>query len=175
VEVLRLDGSVSSSNRTKILNNCNEMVPDLTTISKNGFNLSGVGNLPNRALSLIKSFIKPKVFLIQINAGGVGLNLQGFSRVYITSPDWNPCNEIQAIARSHRIGQTNKVIVKKLLLKGEEGLSVIDDRICQIQMNKRNEMADLLEEESIRCNGIRKTLGLTASNYKALLGNASSM
>ena len=59
----------------------------------------------------------PPVTLIQIKAGGVGLNLQAFSRVYITSPDWNPCNEIQAMARAHRLGQTRRVVVKKLVLQ----------------------------------------------------------
>ena len=67
------------------------------------------------------------VFLIQIRAGGVGLNLQEFSRVYITSPDWNPCNEIQAIARSHRLGQHRAVVVTKLVLSGTQRVPVIND------------------------------------------------
>lgn len=56
---------------------------------------------------------KPRVLLIQIKAGGVGLNLQQFSNVFILSPDWNPANEIQAIARAHRLGQKEHVTVHK--------------------------------------------------------------
>ena len=40
---------------------------------------------------------KGSVFLIQIKAGGVGLNLQEATRVYITTPAWNPATELQAI------------------------------------------------------------------------------
>ena len=41
------------------------------------------------------------VFLIQVKAGGQGLNIQCASRVYITSPSWNPGTELQAIGRCH--------------------------------------------------------------------------
>ena len=54
--------------------------------------------------------------IIQIQCGGVGLNLQMFNKVYIVTPDWNPSNEIQAIARCHRIGQTSDVEVIKLII-----------------------------------------------------------
>ena len=56
---------------------------------------------------------KPRVLIIQIKAGGVGLNLQQFNNVFIMAPDWNPANEIQAIARAHRLGQKKKVNVNK--------------------------------------------------------------
>ena len=55
------------------------------------------------------------VFLIQIKSGGVGLNLQEATRIYITSPTWSPATEIQAIGRSHRTGQTNKVKVYRMI------------------------------------------------------------
>jgi len=61
------------------------------------------------------------VFIIQIKTGGVGLNLQEATRVYITQPSWNPATEIQAIARSYRSGQENKVYIKKLLYTGIDG------------------------------------------------------
>jgi len=35
------------------------------------------------------------VFVIQIKSGGQGLNLQEATRVYITSPSWNPATELQ--------------------------------------------------------------------------------
>jgi SNF2 family DNA or RNA helicase len=162
----RLDGSVSASDREDMLRESSKPMADLSMLSKNG------PCFPPAAIRLIAEFTRPKVFLIQIRAGGVGLNLQAYSRVYLTSPDWNPCNEIQAIARSHRLGQRVPVIVKKLVLRnGEE--STIDDRICKIQMVKRNIMADILNEDALRCNGTRKTgsaTGLSTSEMRKLIG-----
>lgn len=49
------------------------------------------------------------IFLLSIRAAGRGLNLQTADTVIIYDPDPNPKNEEQAIARSHRIGQTKEV------------------------------------------------------------------
>ena len=73
---------------------------------------------------------KNAVFIIQIKAGGVGLNLQEATRVYITCPAWNPATELQAIGRAHRTGQTQKVVVRRLIYSGEEGTTGPDGRLC---------------------------------------------
>lgn len=96
------------------------------------------------------TFNKPGgVLLIQIMAGGVGLNLQQFTRVLLTTPDWNPANEIQAIARSHRIGQTLPVDIYRFILDDPLLENTIDKRIVEVQNAKRAIMADLLEDESL--------------------------
>jgi SNF2 family DNA or RNA helicase len=87
------------------------------------------GQTENREM-VIESFrlsSPGSVFLIQIKAGGTGLNLQEATRVYITQPSWNPATELQAIARSFRIGQTRDVCVKKLLYTG------IDNKMAKLQ------------------------------------------
>jgi SNF2 family DNA or RNA helicase len=180
--VLRLDGSMSVAERARVLESVQKgsakADPNTKTISRT-HPVLGEDLVQDR----IGSFLEPQapVFLIQINAGGVGLNLQAFSRVYITSPDWNPCNEIQAIARSHRLGQDRPVHVTKLILKGiqddpkpKNNFSVIDARILGIQMTKRNLMADLLGEEQLRDNGKVIThkkggRGLSRNDYRRLL------
>ena len=45
----------------------------------------------------------------------MGLNLTAADIVIIYDSDWNPQNDLQAIARSHRIGQTKAVSVYRLL------------------------------------------------------------
>lgn len=90
------------------------------------------------------------VFLIQIRAGGVGLNLQEASRVYITSPAWNPATELQAIARAHRNGQLKKVWVKKLIYKGTEQLPSIEQSILDLQGHKSAVCAEVLQDERLR-------------------------
>ncbi len=115
---------------------------------------------------------KPTVMIVQIKAGGVGLNLQQFNNVFIVSPDWNPANEIQAIARAHRIGQDKKVKVHKFTLirnpnyndsiidkespldNGDKtsGFTTIDERILKKQINKRNIMTRILMDETFKFN-----------------------
>ena len=52
-----------------------------------------------------------QVFLISIQAGGLGINLQGANRVIILDFDYNPTWEEQAIGRAYRFGQTRPVYV----------------------------------------------------------------
>ena len=72
------------------------------------------------------------VLLSQIEAGGVGINMQAASVVILTEPQWKPSTEEQAIARAHRMGQVRTVQVHRLLAK-----DCIDERICEIQQGKR--------------------------------------
>jgi len=54
--------------------------------------------------------------LVQIVAGGAGLNLQHCSRVVFLSSHWNPAIVDQAIARAYRMGQTRQVEVHHFML-----------------------------------------------------------
>tara|TARA_B100001093_G_scaffold518710_1_gene604568 strand:+ start:38 stop:1582 length:1545 start_codon:yes stop_codon:yes gene_type:complete len=102
---------------------------------------------------------KKKALIIQIKAGGVGLNLQQFTNIFIISPDWNPCNEIQAIARAHRIGQHKKVVVYKFTIVANkkfmdvnEDIKTIDQLIIQKQKLKRDLMVKTLNDKSLEFN-----------------------
>ena len=57
-------------------------------------------------------------FLLSTRAGGVGINLTAADTVIIYDSDWNPQNDLQAMARSHRIGQTKRVKVFRLVTRG---------------------------------------------------------
>ena len=59
-----------------------------------------------------------QVMLISTKAGGLGINLASASDVVFMDEDWNPQITIQAEARAHRIGQTQKVTVYKLCTQG---------------------------------------------------------
>lgn len=89
------------------------------------------------------------VFLIQIKAGGVGLNLQEATRVYITAPSWNPATELQAIGRAHRTGQTQKVVVRKLVYAGSEKLPSVEQSIMQLQNHKAKVCAEVLNDPKL--------------------------
>jgi len=83
------------------------------------------------------------VFLISLRAGGFGLNLTAASYVVLYDPWWNPAVENQAIDRTHRIGQVNKVIAYRLLVK-----DTIEEKIRSLQKQKSNLAADILGEEA---------------------------
>lgn len=86
------------------------------------------------------------VFLIQIKAGGVGINLQEATRVYITAPSWNPATELQAIARAHRTGQTKKVVVRRLVYVGTDATPSVEQSIMALQAGKAALAANLLND-----------------------------
>ena len=79
------------------------------------------------------------VLIIQMQAGSTGLNLQMFNAVHFTGPHWNPTHEDQAIARVYRIGQKNKVIVRKYILR-----DTIEEHIIKIQEAKHEIIKDIL-------------------------------
>jgi ATP-dependent DNA helicase len=54
------------------------------------------------------------VFLLSTRAGGLGLNLTAADTVIIYDSDWNPHQDMQAMDRVHRIGQTKPVHVYRL-------------------------------------------------------------
>jgi SNF2 family DNA or RNA helicase len=64
------------------------------------------------------------VFLIQLQAGGCGLNLQEFNRVVFMAPWWTRALMDQAIARAVRIGQRDVVHVYHLTLKEEDTTNI---------------------------------------------------
>ena len=71
-----------------------------------------------KRIDLVEEFNKNlniKVFLISLKAGGTGLNLTGADMVIHLDPWWNVSAEHQATDRAHRIGQTRKVHVLKLV------------------------------------------------------------
>ncbi|KAK9835518.1 hypothetical protein WJX74_002180 [Apatococcus lobatus] len=57
------------------------------------------------------------VFLLSTRAGGQGITLTAADTVIIYDSDWNPQNDLQAVARSHRIGQSKDVTIYRLISK----------------------------------------------------------
>ena len=82
------------------------------------------------------------VFLLSLRAGGFGLNLTAASYVVLFDPWWNPAVENQAIDRTHRIGQTSKVIAYRLLMRDS-----IEQKVRALQKRKAALVEDVLGEE----------------------------
>ncbi|KAL3320968.1 SWI/SNF- matrix-associated actin-dependent regulator of chromatin subfamily A member 5 [Cichlidogyrus casuarinus] len=55
------------------------------------------------------------VFMLSTRAGGLGINLATADVVILYDSDWNPQNDLQAMDRAHRIGQTKTVRVFRMI------------------------------------------------------------
>lgn len=94
------------------------------------------------------------VFLIQIKAGGVGLNLTAADYVFIIDPWWNPAVEEQAINRTHRIGQDKKVMVYRFISS-----DTVEEKIQQLKA-KKSKLADsfINTEQAVQKMNLEKIL-----------------
>lgn len=72
-------------------------------------------------------------FLISLKAGGTGLNLTAADYVIHMDPWWNPAVEDQATDRAHRIGQTQPVMVYRIIAR-----DTIEEQILQLHEDKRD-------------------------------------
>ncbi|KAK8660697.1 hypothetical protein V6N13_051612 [Hibiscus sabdariffa] len=70
-------------------------------------------------------------FLLSTRAGGLGINLATADTVIIYDSDWNPHADLQAMARAHRLGQTNKVMIYRLITRGS-----IEERMMEMTKKK---------------------------------------
>ncbi|KAL1232679.1 TATA-binding protein-associated factor [Trichinella spiralis] len=94
---------------------------------------------PERRQELAQQFNSdPSIDLLILTTqiGGLGLNLTGADVVIFFDHDWNPCRDIQAMDRAHRIGQTRTVNVYRLISQG-----TLEEKIMRFQKFK-NFMAD---------------------------------
>ena len=98
------------------------------------------------------------VFLISLRAGGFGLNLTEADYCILLDPWWNPAVESQAVDRLHRIGQTRKVMVYRLVAK-----DTIEEKVMALKAAKTELFDSVLSE------GAFASASLTASDVRELL------
>ena len=98
------------------------------------------------------------LFLLSLKAGGTGLTLTAADTVILADPWWNPAVEAQAADRAHRIGQTQPVLIYRLVAAG-----TIEEKVLALQARKRA-LADALYDETGQSLG-----SLTAEDLAALL------
>jgi SNF2 family DNA or RNA helicase len=110
--VYTYNGSMSHSERTNVLEATKDPLPSDSVLSD--------------------------VLLIQLQAGGVGLNLQHFTHIIFSGPWWTSALMEQAIGRAVRIGQKAEVQVYHLRLEEEENIN-----IDKVMMAKAEEKGDL--------------------------------
>ena len=104
-------------------------------------------------LQLVKKFNTGSVpvFLISLKAGGVGLNLTGADVVIHYDPWWNLAAQNQATDRAHRIGQTKKVTVYKLIAK-----NTVEEKILKLQETKKDLADQVINGTGAGLSGMSK-------------------
>ena len=103
---------------------------------------------PSARQALVDEFSaspEPLVLVSQIQAGGVGLNIQAASVVVLTEPQWKPSIEDQAVARLHRMGQVRPVHVHRLLAEAS-----VDQRMREILAAKRRLFDDYVRMSDLK-------------------------
>jgi SNF2 family DNA or RNA helicase len=101
---------------------------------------------------------KAPVFLISLKAGGFGLNLTEADYCILLDPWWNPATEAQAVDRVHRIGQTRKVMVYRLVAK-----ETIEEKVMALKAKKAALFADVMDAGGLESGA------LSAEDIRGLL------
>ncbi len=120
------------------------------------------GHTRDRAAPVARFQSDPEcgLFLISLKAGGTGLNLTAAENVFLLDPWWNPAVEMQAIDRTHRIGQTKPVFAYRLVAR-----DTVEERILELQAHKRA-LADAIMNAGAGAGGLR---GLQREDLERLL------
>ena len=84
------------------------------------------------------------VLVSQVQAGGTGLNIQAASVIIFCEPQLTPAIENQAISRAYRMGQTQDVLVYRLLAD-----DTIDERMLAILSGKQKAFDSFADESVI--------------------------
>ncbi|CAN0121606.1 unnamed protein product, partial [Ectocarpus fasciculatus] len=94
------------------------------------------------------------VFLLSTRAGGVGINLTAADTVIIFDSDWNPQNDVQAMARCHRIGQEKPVTIYRLITRRSFEAEMFERASRKLGLEQAilgsRQFGDLAEEDSAK-------------------------
>lgn len=105
----------------------------------------------------------PRVLLMSLKAGGIGLNLQEASSVVLFDRWWNPAVEEQAIHRAHRFNRKSVLHVFRFTV-----VNSIEEKIVHILDEKRAlfeqyvNKAETAEIPSLSLNDLKKIINLQA-------------
>lgn len=113
------------------------------------------------AVDRLKEAEAGSVLLAQITAAGAGLNIQSASVVILAEPQFKPTIEAQAIARAHRMGQTQAVDVFRLL-----GASTVDERMIEL-LGVKSQLFDEYARISAAKEGAAEAVDISDSKMAA--------
>lgn len=102
----------------------------------------------------------PKILLLSLKAGSLGLNLTAANRMILIDPWYNPAVEQQAIDRINRIGQIRNVFVYRLIVKNSIEERILALQESKLELHKEAFREDLnMNSKQMRLARIRKLVG----------------
>ena len=112
------------------------------------------GDTPKaKRLELVDAFNSgaTPLFMISLKAGGTGLNLTGADIVIHYDPWWNTAAQDQATDRAHRIGQTKRVTVYRMIAQ-----DTIEEKIVKLQETKKNLADGIVSGDNVSLSSLSK-------------------
>jgi len=82
-------------------------------------------------LSVFQNSFDYNVLLLPLHSGAKGLNIIEATHVILVEPALNPGDELQAVGRVHRIGQTKPTFVHRFIIKG-----TVEEKMYDLRKSK---------------------------------------
>ncbi|EPS38669.1 hypothetical protein H072_7587 [Dactylellina haptotyla CBS 200.50] len=144
----------NSPSTKKVVFSCWTKMLDLVELAlvRNGIGytrLEGSLNMSERRRRIFNFKNDPgcSVFLATLGSGSVGLDLTVASEVHLLEPQFNPMLEEQALARVHRIGQTDPVTTIRYIMQNSYEEQILD------KQNKKLQLAELCVSGTVKTDG----------------------
>ncbi len=141
-----LDGYKEDGRKVAVFSFFRQVLDDVSTSVGGCAQIHGAISAEERQLVLDRFAAQEgfAVIALQIEAGGVGINLQCAQVVILMEPQFKPSTERQAIARVRRMGQTRKVNAHRLIAKG-----TVDEALVLLVEIKKQVFADYAHRSSV--------------------------
>jgi DNA repair protein RAD16 len=105
----------------------------------------------DRVINAFRDDAAITVFLISLKAGGVALNLTSASFIALMDCWWNPAAEMQALDRTHRLGQHRTITAMRYVMGG-----TVEERIVALQDKKRLVFDATVGHDTVGQNAMNK-------------------
>ena len=142
-----LEGYQEDGRKVAVFSFFRQVLDDVSTVVGGCPQIHGSISAEERQLVLDRFAAKEGfgVLALQIEAGGVGINLQCAQVVILMEPQFKPSTEKQAIARVRRMGQTRKVNSHRLIAKG-----TVDEALVLLIERKKQVFEDYAQQSSVK-------------------------
>jgi SNF2 family DNA or RNA helicase len=157
-----LDEHIDAGRKVVVFSYFRQTIDDVSALAGDAPKITGdtAGSQRQRIIDDFSRNPTLNVLVSQIEAGGLGINLQAAQVVILMEAQFKPSIEWQAIARVHRMGQSRSVMVHRLLAR-----NTIEERLVQLIEEKTQIFRQFAHESSVRDASLMATD--TSGNFEA--------